>query len=217
MQRLFDPKFWKSATTRLVPCVLFCLVGILLATTNVAHDSGISHKFLRSAGILIYLIFASSFLHILTGTASRRATHYMGASRASTLRFTLRIIGYILILLGLLSLLHIPLAKLLFGGAVVGVILGVAAQQALANFFASIVIIIDRPFMVGQHVAIISGALGGTYTGTITDISFSHTRLQLEDGNKVSLPNATLLSGAAITKLPKVTPQNTREQAALSK
>jgi small-conductance mechanosensitive channel len=146
-----------------------------------------------------------TFIHILTTTIYKRSSYRIGVGRASTIRFILRIAGYAIILLGFLSLIHIPIAKLLFGGAVIGVILGVAAQQSLANFFASIVIIIDRPFIVGQDVAIVSGALGGTYTGTVADITFSHTRLRLEDGSSVNLPNATLLSGAAIKRLPKGT------------
>jgi len=80
--------------------------------------------------------------------------------------------------------------------------LSVAAQQSLANFFASIIIVIDRPFVVGQYITINSGALGGEYTGKVLDISFSRTRIRLEDESTVSLPNATLLSGAAVIVKP---------------
>jgi small-conductance mechanosensitive channel len=88
------------------------------------------------------------------------------------------------------------------GGAIIGIILSVAAQQALANFFASIIIVIDRPFAVGQYITINSGGLGGEYTGKVLDISFSRTRLKLDDESTVSLPNATLLSGAAVIVKP---------------
>jgi small-conductance mechanosensitive channel len=206
MKQLLDKQLWKAATTKFVPCGILCVIGATVANASSHHPHAPLHYILlRTVGIAIYVMFGISAVHILTTAFYKQSTRRIGVGRASTVRFILRIIGYIVLVLGFLSLLHIPVARLLFGGAVIGVILGVAAQQSLANFFASIVIIIDRPFVVGQEVTIVSGALGGPYTGTVADISFSHTRLRLEDGTSVDLPNATLFSGAAIKRLPKGT------------
>src|SRR5581483_11098225 len=108
----------------------------------------------------------------------------------------LRTIGYPIILLETLSLINIPIQTLLLGSAVTGIILGVAAQQALANFFASIILLVSQPFKVGQRTFIRNGAFG-EYTGTIIDMGLTHTKLELDDGTKVLLPNAAVLSSAA--------------------
>lgn len=207
MNQLIDKQLWKAATTKFVPVLAICIAGAAVATSISSHHphAALHYVLLRFAGIIVYAMFGISSLHILTTALYKRSTRRIGIGRASTVRFILRIIGYVVILLGLLSLLHIPVAKLLFGGAIIGVVLGVAAQQSLANFFASVIIIINRPFAVGQEVTLVSGTLGGSYTGTVTDIGFSHTRLRLEDGTNVNLPNAALLAGAAIKKLPKGT------------
>jgi small-conductance mechanosensitive channel len=160
-------------------------------------------------GIAVYFGASSSLLHLLTSQFYRSSVQRLGVRRAATLRFSIRVCGYIVILLGLLAILHIPVSKILVGSALIGVILSVAAQQSLANFFASVVIIIDHPFSVGQGITLVSGGLGGMYKGTVTDINFSHTTLEMEDGSHVKLPNAPLLSATAIIEPPKQTTKKT--------
>jgi len=124
--------------------------------------------------------------------------HHLGTGRAAAIQFILRMIGYVIILLATLELLGIPIGKLLLGGAALSIVLSVAAQQALANFFASIVLVISHPFAVGEQITLKSGALGGEYSGIVLDIGLTHTKLQDESGEVVLMPNASLLSGAAI-------------------
>jgi len=97
-----------------------------------------------------------------------------------------------------LELVNISVEKLLLGGAILGVILGVAAQQSLANFFASVILILTHPFRVGEQVTIISGSFGGKYEGTVKDIGLTHTKLKLNNGDVIFMPNSTILTWAAI-------------------
>jgi small-conductance mechanosensitive channel len=129
----------------------------------------------------------------------------LGVGRAASLRFIVLLFGYLVILLTSLDHIGIPVERILLGSAVLGIILGVAAQQALANFFASIVLIVSHPFAVGEDITLTSGALGGTYVGHVADIGLTHTHLKQENGTLVALPNSTLLVNAAvkIDKRPK--------------
>lgn len=112
----------------------------------------------------------------------------------------MRLFGNVAIALLTLNLTGFSIGNLLLGGAAIGIILGVAAQQALANLFASIVLIITHPYTVGDMLRFNSGALGGVYEGKVTDIGLTHTKLKLaESGELVLLPNATVLSGATVT------------------
>lgn len=190
---------WRFASLRLVPLGILAITGATLSSTHsYPRPTTIKGGSLAILGVVLFLFTAISFLNVLTKTANKIFEPRMGLGKASMLRFVIRLVGSVVILLTLLASLHISVTNLLLGGAIIGIILSAAAQQTLANFFASVVLVIDRPFAVGQTVTLNSGALGGVYTGKVLDISFSHTRLRLEDNSTVRLPNATLLSGAAV-------------------
>ncbi|MGX7677423.1 mechanosensitive ion channel domain-containing protein [Jatrophihabitans sp. DSM 45814] len=118
-----------------------------------------------------------------------------GPSTASALRLIISIVGYGLVALGLLQLLDVDLRSLLVGGAVTGVIIGIAAQQSLANFFAGLVLLFARPYIPGQRVKVYSGGMGGPFEGTIIAAGLLYTTMITEDG-PINLPNAGLLASA---------------------
>jgi small-conductance mechanosensitive channel len=193
---------WKKTNMRLIPSIVICLLGayICVDNGNVRHGSS-SHKLVALVGLIIFVLFASTFIHVLTQALFQLISRsHLNKGRAAALRFFMRVAGYIIIVFFVMDLLSIPVGNLLVGGAALGIILGVAAQQALANFFASIILIVSHPFEVGESITINSGALGGKYSGDIVDIGLTHTTLRSSDGKIVLLPNASLLSAATITK-----------------
>jgi small-conductance mechanosensitive channel len=191
---------WRQANIRLLPSAALCVAGAITSAAYGNIRSGnFDRKLIAVLGIVVFVLFATAFLHVLTKTITRLiALSHLTIGRAVAIQFALRIIGYVAVFLITLDLFGVPVGKLLLGGAALGIILGVAAQQALANFFASIVLIISHPFSVGDEIIINSGALGGKYVGRVKDIGLTHTRLEDEKGNLVLLPNATLLSSASI-------------------
>jgi small-conductance mechanosensitive channel len=129
-------------------------------------------------------------------TAVRKATEdRLDDARGGPLSVTVRIVGYAIVLLALLGALKVPLGGLLLGGAVTGVVIGIAAQQTLGNFFAGIVLLIVKPFAVGDAVVLRSGPLGGEYEGTVAEITLYYVRLVTTQG-PVMLPNASVLASA---------------------
>ena len=196
-------KVWQKTKYGLIASAITMTGGIVVSSFyfNVA-DKKIDNKIAAYSGIIIFVCSSIIFLRAFTaGIYKVISNRRLGVGRAAAIQFILRVIGYVIILLGALELMNISVAKLLLGGAIVGIILGVAAQQALANFFASIVLIITHPYRVGEEVILFSGSLGGKYEGTVTDIGLTHTRLKQSDGKIVFMPNATLLAGAAIVPL----------------
>ena len=129
-------------------------------------------------------------------TAVRKATEqHLDDARGAPLSLLVRTVGYVLVLLAILGALEVPLGGLLLGGAVTGVVIGIAAQQTLGNFFAGIVLLIVRPFAVGDSVVLRSGPLGGEYEGTVSEISLYYVNLVTAQG-PVRLPNASVLASA---------------------
>jgi small-conductance mechanosensitive channel len=206
-------QIWKKANKRLIPSGIIFLVSAIITGGYGDISSSEAHKvFIAIVGSVIFLMSSVTFLHVLTGAIqSTISTHHLGSGRAASIRFVLRMAGYAIIILATLELLGISIGRLLVGGAAVGIILGVAAQQALANFFASIVLIIAHPFAVGDDLSLASGGLGGKYDGKIMDIGLTHTRLKDLDGKIILFPNSALLSGAAIIKKTRVKPEPKQE------
>jgi small conductance mechanosensitive channel len=104
-------------------------------------------------------------------------------------------VGYIAIAICVLVLLGRPVGGLLLGGALTGVLVGIAAQQVLANFFAGVVLLLIRPFTIADEVVLKSGPLGGEYVGVVSDMGLFYVRLETQTG-PVALPNAGVLAAA---------------------
>jgi MscS family membrane protein len=96
----------------------------------------------------------------------------------------------IVIVIGAIYLLRVisgkPLSALLAGLGIGGLALALAAQDTLKNFFGSIMIMLDKPFVVGQRVT------AGGIDGTVEDIGFRSTRVRTLTGHLVTIPNEKL-------------------------
>ncbi|WP_101261276.1 mechanosensitive ion channel family protein [Labilibaculum filiforme] len=81
-----------------------------------------------------------------------------------------------------------PMTSLIAFGASVGVAVGFAAQDIIKNIFGGFVILIDRPFKIGDKIEV-----GSTY-GEVLDMSLRSTRVQTADDSIVTLPNGDLMN-----------------------
>lgn len=78
--------------------------------------------------------------------------------------------------------------SLLAFGAAAGIGIGFAAQDVLKNIFGGILIIMDRPFQVGDLVDI------GAVHGEVVGIGLRATRILTRDDSIVSVPNAEVVN-----------------------
>lgn len=81
----------------------------------------------------------------------------------------------------------IQIAALLTGVSIIGLAIGFAAQESLANFIAGIVIFWDRPFRVGDWIT-----CDETF-GQVQRVTFRSTRIVNTDGEMVIWPNTHML------------------------
>jgi hypothetical protein len=119
----------------------------------------------------------------------------VGSSHAAVVRFAVLVIAGLLTIVFTMELLAIPITQLVVGGALTGVLLGIAAQQSLANVFAGMVLLLARPFRIGDQVGIRSGALSGLIEGTVSEVSVTYVRLDTPNG-PVHVPNSQVLAAA---------------------
>jgi small-conductance mechanosensitive channel len=87
-----------------------------------------------------------------------------------------------------------------FGGAVLTVVLATLSQSSLNNFFAGLVLLLARPYRVGESVYLRSGAYGGAeYVGLVVDVGAFYTTLSSQ-GQLVRIPNSAVISSVLITR-----------------
>jgi small-conductance mechanosensitive channel len=111
---------------------------------------------------------------------------------ATRLRLVRRLVFATIILLGIaLALAQFPSVKRLATGilassAVVGLIVGFAARQTLANGIAGILLAITQPIRIGDLVTF-EGK-----TGEVEDVRLTYTYIRLDDGRRLIIPNERL-------------------------
>ncbi len=78
------------------------------------------------------------------------------------------------------------ITALIAGAGIVGLAVALAAKDTLANFFGSVMIMLDKPFIVGERVTIDS------LTGTVENIGFRTTKIRSLTGHIYSMPNSKI-------------------------
>jgi small-conductance mechanosensitive channel len=117
----------------------------------------------------------------------------VGTGHAAVAGYAILIVGAFTTLVITLELFTVPVGQLVLGGALTTVFVGIAAQQALGNVFAGLVLLVARPFQVGDAVRLQAGALGGTLDGIVTDIGITYVRFDTA-GSVMSIPNSQVLN-----------------------
>jgi Mechanosensitive ion channel len=164
--------------------------GSVLAPLGSAGNLGLSY----GAAIAFCLLAGAGTLGL--GNKAREVLERsFGSAHASVVRFAILVIGAILTVIFTLELFDVAVTQLIVGGVVTSVLLGIAAQQSLANVFAGIVLLMARPFRVGDQIGVRSGALSGLIEGLVSEISITYVRLETPNG-PVHIPNSQVLAAA---------------------
>jgi small conductance mechanosensitive channel len=162
---------------------------------NGLHSPELHTKLIVGGLAVIFVVLGVLSVRSAANEVGRVITDRGGASAGSTIRLLITLFGYLVILLSVLGMLAVPLGRLLVGGAITGIIVGIAAQQSLGNIFAGLMLLLARPYVIGDHIRVRSGSLGGPIDGTVTGMDLLYTTLDTEEG-MVRLPNAGLLAAA---------------------
>jgi small-conductance mechanosensitive channel len=207
-------KPWKS--------IIALVLAIAAAAASVwAHDTIASHQshatlptlgpsslfipeVIRAGGAVAFGVFGSMATYGLSGQVHGLLVERAGESHAAVVRYFLLLIGAFTTLVITLELFSIPVGQLVLGGALTSVFVGIAAQQALSNVFAGIVLLLARPFKVGDNIRLRAGALGGQFDGIVTDIGITYVRLDT-GGSVMAVPNSQVLN-AMVGPVPNAPP-----------
>lgn len=169
-------------------------------TVGGVHAHALHDRLIAYGCTAAFVVLAVTATRSAAGELTRVSLHRAGPTAATPLRVASLLLGYLIVALCGLDLLAVPVGKLLVGGAVTGVILGIAAQQSLSNLFAGVVLLFARPYVPGEAIRIRSGAFGGSLDGVVTSVGLLYTTLDTTDG-VINIPNAGLLAAAVGPRL----------------
>jgi small conductance mechanosensitive channel len=192
--RWLSPELKRTVVTTALTILLLVVAGVLQVDDLFRHGK-LYEKFIAIGGGLVFLLVGALMVRAVARLAAMRTEIRLGDSLAGVVRLVVSIIGYVCVAIAMLETLGVNLSQVLVGGAVTGVIIGIAAQQSLGNVFAGLVMVVTRPFVVGDHVVIHSGGLGGPHEGRVGEMGLVYLTLETEVG-LLRLPNSAVLNSA---------------------
>jgi Mechanosensitive ion channel len=197
-----------KAKTRPWKSIIALVLAILAAGASGWAHSQFRHYFtgddinelIAAATAVGFCLFASVAVVGLSSKARSVLEPVIGIGHAAVVRYTLVLVGELGVLVVTLLLFGIPVGQLILGGALTTVFVSIAAQQALGNVFSGIVLLLARPFNVGDAIRMRAGALSGEIDGTVTEIGITYLRMSTSNG-PISIPNSQVLN-AVVGPLP---------------
>jgi small conductance mechanosensitive channel len=152
-------------------------------------------RWIKQIFLFVVTVLVAWMLAVLIGKAVKKAVVRIEGASALLKDFIVNIIRKLIFIVGFvvaLSTLGINIGPLLAAIGAAGFIVGFALQGTLSNFAAGIMILIYRPYDVGDLVEI-----GGTF-GAVDAMTIVSTTLMTLDNQKVVVPN-NMIWGDKIT------------------
>ncbi|MEJ5056216.1 mechanosensitive ion channel family protein [Sphingobacterium sp. MYb382] len=163
---------------------------------NLTHLEGTLEKLINmvvmklpsiAVGLVILLVgiyFIRFFIGVLAKRFERR---HVSLSIRSFMESLVRIVLYILLFLTVANTIGIPTTSFIAILSAFGLAVGLALQGSLSNFAGGVLILLFRPFEVGDEIESANGS-----SGTVNNIDLLYTTLNDGTGVKVFSPNGSL-------------------------
>ncbi len=178
------------------PIRLLLLVIAIYATQEILKLPATTDQFIGIATNVVGTLVIVIFLYQMLSVVEYELTKFVGRDdNEFDMNFVqmVRIVSKVLIVLfGSIYLLKAatgkPMTTLLAGLGIGGLAVALAAQDTLKNLFGSFMIMVDKPFKVGDRV------VAESVDGYVEEIGFRSTRLRTLTGHLVSVPNEKMAS-----------------------
>ena len=142
-----------------------------------------------AAGLRVGAIFLEAM------SRNRERLEWIQPKTLPVLRITWQVVVVGGTLYFLLAAWHVNATSWLASAGVLGIAVGFAAKDTLANLFAGVFILADAPYQIGDFVILDSGL-----RGRITDIGVRSSRLLTRDDVEVTVPNAIIANGKIVNE-----------------
>ena len=149
---------------------------------------GLAMKIVAALAILIVgLLIVKLIIRLV-----RKSKWYKNlASEVQTFAVSaVKVLGYVLVILLAVATVGVPIASIIAVLASCGLAVGMALQGSLANLAGGIMLLVFRPFHVGDFIS------DGTHDGTVREITLFYTTIDTLDNLRITLPNGPLANSA---------------------
>lgn len=197
--RMRAERFRTNNLFRYVITLVFPLTNLLIPLGMkwlLRRDLMVVGGFLRVTDFLLGLVFLLALLRLIWASGNRLLVGMLNHPRfvekqldAQFIRLVGRVLTIVTVVIVFLEggkRLGIPLSTLLAGAGISGLAIALAAQDSLKNILGSVMLILDKPFEVGDRILV------KTFDGVVKEIGLRSTKLQLMTGHGASIPNEVL-------------------------
>ncbi len=141
--------------------------------------------------ISIFTVLALKYIRILEGELKKNAAnpdYWMDLHLIPLMSIGLKAVLGITVFVIAAQTLGYSVSALVASLGIGGVAVALAAKDTLANFFGSVMVMIDKPFRIGETIK------AGDFTGTVEEIGFRSTRIRTLDKSLMVVPNEKIAS-----------------------
>lgn len=146
--------------------------------------------------LLIFIIGRSVVKKILSSIGKMKSMDKVDPAVKSFLMNFLKIVLYVVLVISIISVLGVPMASVITVLATCGLAIGMALQGALSNLAGGIMLLIFRPFSIGDFI------VAAEAEGIVKEMNMFYTVINTLDNQVVTIPNGTLMA-ANITNATK--------------
>ena len=184
------------------PITLAPVVGAILYCIQVAAVSDPTRFALRGLFVTVVVFYVGRVALRTSSTVLEHLSTEDGAHTGIVQHATLpifQIAAQIIVYGGAIYFVllawNVDVSAWLASAGIVGIAVGFAAKDTLANLFAGVFILADRPYKLNDYLV-----LEGGERGRVTGIGIRTTRMQTNDDVEVIIPNAQMANASIINE-----------------
>ena len=149
----------------------------------------LAHKFFIIMSAIQVAVFGNVAInqYILTHIKRRAVNDPSIASMQAIIMLAAKTTFHVFLFLLTLHNLGVDITALIAGLGVGGIAIALAVQSLLSDLLASLTILLDKPFEVGDSIMV------GEFTGELRKIGLKNSRLRLKSGETLIVSNSDLL------------------------
>jgi small-conductance mechanosensitive channel len=180
------------AAVKATHALLVMVVAFAGATASIELSPGAAKAFSGLFTVALFLqvgLWANAGVrfYLERGRERALASNPGAATSLAALGFVARVVVWALVLLLALDNLGINVTALIAGLGIGGIAVALAVQNILGDLFASLSIVIDKPFVIGDFIIV------NEYLGTVEYVGLKTTRIRSLGGEQIIFSNSDLL------------------------
>lgn len=180
------------AMTRQTKQLLIFCVTLFVGTQYLELADKVASNFTKVATIALFIQLGLWLSAGMNFWINRYRHNSMSIDAAATtslaaLSFVGKMVLWSIVFLLMLSNLGVDVTALVAGMGVGGIAIALAVQNILGDLFASLSIVIDKPFVVGDFIEV------DTFIGTVEHVGLKTTRIRSNTGEQIVISNGDLL------------------------